>query len=688
MPDATGATSTAPAPAPEASPRSDRLELIQQLSGGSVGVVYKAKNPKIDRVVALRQIQVPEWLDDVEDLLKRMLAEARGANALDHKNIARLYTGGYKGFTVFLTSEFVEGVGLKAYVSSRNSNLPEIMELVKQLCSALDCAHAKNVFHPALNPGNIKVQADGTLKILDFGLLRDKNLYSPTPAKRLENEHYLSPEQVKNKPVDRAANLFTAATIIYELFTTRNPFAGKHLGEVDRNITDVETHPASMAHSRVPESVSKVLMRALLKNPAGRFQSGQELIAALEEAMSAAPAKPAAASATATGQRPVTASIPAAPRPQPASAPTPTAAPAPVKTATVTPVALKTTTTIKPPTSINRKPAPAPGKLPAQLLKQWKLAAIIVGILFVVSAVAISMRHRTQAPPAGSEDISAQTEKTTTSDSSGQPAPSVQVHGSQQRRAVKEKIAKLEAPAAPAPLAVGELSISSVPSGATVEIAGRAGESWKTPQLLTSLTPGTYKVTVSKPGYATETHSIEVSAGNRASLDVKLNAGKGYLTVGGSPAGASIWIDGRDTGKASPAEFTLDPAAHTITLRKDGFLETTSQIKLSAGQSISFSPSLKLAGRTDNIQIIGGMKKMFGGGKSSQSMVRMEIRTEPKGAQVLINGTILGKTTPVDIQVEPGNYDITLQKDGYTPIRTSVLGQANDKLRIEETFKK
>src|SRR5947207_2362154 len=112
-----------PAPAVEPGPRTDKLELLQQLSGGSVGVVHKAKNPKIDRIVALRQMQVPEWLDDVEDLLKRILAEARAASALDHPNIARLYTGGYKGFTVFLTSEFVDAPGLKEFVSSRNPNV-------------------------------------------------------------------------------------------------------------------------------------------------------------------------------------------------------------------------------------------------------------------------------------------------------------------------------------------------------------------------------------------------------------------------------------------------------------------------------------------------------------------------------------------------------------------------------------
>src|SRR5437763_14883206 len=96
MPETTGAASTTGTA--DVSPRTDRLELLQQLSG-SIGVVYKARNPKLDRIVALRQIQVPEWLDDVNDILKRMLAEDRAANGLDHPNIALLYSGGVKSIT-------------------------------------------------------------------------------------------------------------------------------------------------------------------------------------------------------------------------------------------------------------------------------------------------------------------------------------------------------------------------------------------------------------------------------------------------------------------------------------------------------------------------------------------------------------------------------------------------------------
>src|SRR5262245_578047 len=278
------ASETATATATAVAPRTASLELVKELPRGSVGVVHQARNPQQNRSVALRKFEVPEWLDDAADRIKKIVAEAKAAGALDHPNIAKLYTCGYKDFTVFMTAEFIEGQTLRELMSKRQPEMNEVLQIAKQLLAALDYAHEKGVFHHFLNPTNIKVLPEGTLKVMDFGLLRDKNLLTQTPAKKLENEPYLSPEQVKNKPVDRAANLFNAATIVYELYTARSPFHGKHLGEVDRAITDVDPHPMQMAHPRVPEQISKVVLKALTKNPAERYSSGQQFFAALEEA--------------------------------------------------------------------------------------------------------------------------------------------------------------------------------------------------------------------------------------------------------------------------------------------------------------------------------------------------------------------------------------------------------------------
>src|SRR6476646_6883343 len=286
---ASNASATGNATGAAAAPRTASLELVKELPRGSVGVVHQARNPQQNKSVALRKFEVPEWLDDVDALIQKILAEAKAASALDHPNIAKLYTCGYKDTTVFMTAEFVEGQTLKEYMAKRQPEMSEVLQLAKQLLAALDYAHSKGVYHHFLNPTNIKVLPDGTLKLLDFGLLRDKNLLTQSPTKTLENEPYLSPEQVKHKPVTAATNIFNAATIIYQLYTARSPFSGPHLGEVDRAITDVNPHPMQMAHPRVPEEISKVVLKALAKNPATRYASGQQFFDALEEAAKAAP---------------------------------------------------------------------------------------------------------------------------------------------------------------------------------------------------------------------------------------------------------------------------------------------------------------------------------------------------------------------------------------------------------------
>jgi serine/threonine protein kinase len=698
------ATTTASTPA---APRTDRLEVVKELTRGSIGVVHKARNPQQDRLTAVRQFQVPQWLDDLNELLQRIMAEARGASSLDHPNVAKLYTCGYKDFNVFMTFEFVEGQTLKELMAGRTPELSEALSIARQLCAALDHAHGKGVFHHFLNPYNIKVLADGTVKVLDFGLLRDKNLMSQTPAKKLENEPYLSPEQVKNRLPDRAANMFTLGAILYEIYTTRSPFAGKHLGEVDRAITDTMPHALNVANGRVPEAISRVVMKALAKNSAERYQSGEQLMAALEQAMreprtmSSAAAKPATGKFPAyeTGSynfnKPATGKFPAYQEPNGngngkvngnGNVNGNTTGTLNVRPATArTPAQGTTRVNVPlPPTAVRRS---------AKTAHQWKIVGGIVAVVLVAAALAMMLQRRAPELPADSGTVQTTPSTSTTLPFSAKAEPaetvpeqkdvtrSTPARGSRSTARVPQLVTE------PAPTRVsdGQLSITSMPQGATVEIEGRSGQ-WQTPQIIGPLTPGNYKVTVSKPGYAPETRIVQVIAGNRAGVDLKLNAVKGWITVGGTPVGASVLVDGKDTGRVTPVELMLDPATHSIALHKPGYLDSSTEIRLAAGQSVGYSPTMMVAGRTDNIRIVGGgVGKMFNNG-SQDGLARIEIKSEPKGARVIVNGTPLQKTTPVEIQVEAGNYDITLQKDGFQPIHESAIVGVEDRVKIDRTL--
>lgn len=669
-------TATKPATSTPATPRTDRLELMKELSRGSIGIVHQARNSQSGRIITLRQFEVPQWLDDVNELLKQILAEARGASTLNHPNIGHLYTCGYKGFTVFMTSEFIDGNTLKAVMSSRSVEMSEVLEYARQLCEALDYAHEKGVFHHFLNPSNIKIEPDGTLKVLDFGILRDKHLLSQTPVKKLENEPYLSPEQVRNKPPDRAANLFSAATIIYELYTGRNPFAGMHLGEVDRAISDCVPHPLNMAHQRVPPVVSTVVLKALSKNPAERYLSGKEFFTALEEATKIDPPRVAVAQAV------------------------------PVRTAAVEtdPDANETGAAVPPEgpsTTRLRVPPPPQGRVQVGSFSQWKLMGALAACLFVVALLAFMFRRRPTevaetpepvptpavvATPLPAPAVASTPEATPLAEMQPEEAPTpVETAPPPVTKGKKGRGRK--APAAPIPPSEGQIMVTSFPPDATVEIEGHNGQ-WKTQQTINSLVPGAYKVTTSKPGYAPDTRSVQVNGGGRTVVDVRLTAVKGFLAVAGTPTGANIFINGRDTGRLTPATLILEPASHNVVLRKSGFLDSTTQIQLSAGQTASYTPTLMVAGRTDNIKIInnGKIGKLFGGGGTESGRARIEIKTDPKGAQVIINGTPLQKSTPVEIQVEAGNYDITLEKDGYKAVHESAIVGVDDRVKIEKSL--
>lgn len=664
-----------------------------------MGTVHTARLAQSQRVLALRQFEIPQWLDDVQDLLKQILTAAQNASQLQHPNIARVYTCGRKEFTVYVSAEFVDAPGIKEAMTTRTLSLNEVLAIAKQLCAALDYAHSKGVVHCNLTPANIKLLPDGTVRILDFGLLKHKHLLSQTAIKKLENAPYVSPEEIRNRPVDRAANLFTLATILYELFTTRHPFAGRHVSEIERSISDVTPFTLTQANSRVPEAVSRVIMKGLAKNPAERYQSGEELVTALEEAMKGpmrAASLPGAGLDTTSRQ---TIRIPeptlAAPKKMEAAAGVTTtssgaATPvAPAAATTTTTAATATTTTRQ-----VRKPVPVVKARPSAAKKSlWQWIAVSAGgvvVLIVLAVVLLRPSRPAQAPAAAEPQTNAATEPEVTpppaEDSSSSSTPlEVQEITPKAARAAKPGRTQLPAPATAAASTLGELMVSSVPPGAVVSIEGYS-QTWKTPQMFSAIPPGTYKVTVSLAGYSTETRSVTVGVGNRAETEVRLNATKGVLTIGGTPAGAKILIDGQESAKLTPAEFLLDPGPHQIVVRKDGFLDAQSTIKLTAGQPVSFAPGLQVAGRTDNIKSVGGgLSKVFGGNGNS-SMARIEIHTQPKGAHILINGMPFAKTTPVEIQVEPGNYSITLEKDGYKSVQKSVSVSLGDKLKLNETL--
>ncbi|HWS16790.1 MAG TPA: PEGA domain-containing protein, partial [Candidatus Elarobacter sp.] len=440
--------------------------------------------------------------------------------------------------------------------------------------------------------------------------------------------------------------------------------------------------------------ISKVVLKALAKNPAERFTSGQQFFAALEEAAKAAPVSRANSTGSMPAYRDPNASQQMRAVPGPNASQSFKAMPSSSASQVVKAVTPGTVGT----TYVG--PEKTSARSPVSTATHWKVVAAVVGGLCLVVVLALLFQRH----PA--EEESAATPSPQAAANSAMPfgRKAIQaVQKAQAEQVAQEEQAKAHsapshsgkaarnaaaAPVAPPAASEGQLIVSSMPMGATVEIEGRAGQSWKAPQTVPGLAAGTYKVTFNMPGYASETRSVQVAGGARTPIDVRMTAVKGFVTVASKPAGAQIWINGKDTGKVTPIEFLVEPGAQSIVVRKPGFLDATTDLKLIAGQSVNYAPSLMAAGRTDNIKLVGsgGVGKLFGNNGNGSGMAQIEIKTEPKGAQVTINGTPLQKATPLAIQVEAGNYDITIQKDGFKPIHESAIVGADDRIKIDRAL--
>ncbi len=266
----------------------------------------------------------------------------------------------------------------------------------------------------------------------------------------------------------------------------------------------------------------------------------------------------------------------------------------------------------------------------------------------------------------------------------GQEAPAVSVVPRYGRNRKKAKAQ----PVASATVIPGQLNINSTPEGAEVRIDGKSDPGWVTPFNLAGLSPGQHSVTVARAGYAPESRTIDVASGSKLFLVIQLAQITAAVAISSQPAGAQIFIDGKDTGHVTPAQLSVDkPGAHTFLVRKQGFLEQTSSANLQAGQVFHFAPTLKKLGSTDEIKIGGRFKKLFGGGDTA-GMGAVNIKIQPKGAQVAVNNRIVDKPSPVDFYLNPGTYVIDITMSGFKPLHRVIDVEKGGKVAIEENLER
>ena len=291
----------------------------------------------------------------------------------------------------------------------------------------------------------------------------------------------------------------------------------------------------------------------------------------------------------------------------------------------------------------------------------------------------------TPAQPAAQTPVAPQTEKPVPP-----VAPVVEAQPSLTVRQVEKRAPKSSRRApAPAPAVIpGQALIDSSPQGAQFQVDGKSDPSWVTPFTVASLSPGKHIISVSKSGYSSEIRSVDVVAGGKSSLTLHLAPINALVVVSSTPPGAQVVLDGKPTGRVTPAQFAVEKGSHTVLLRKQGYLDETVTADLGAAQNFQYSPALRALGNAEDIRTVGKFKLFGRGGESAPGMGSISIHTQPKGAQIAINQRVLDKLSPVDLMLGPGNYILDVTLTGFKPIHKVVSVDKGGKVAIDEILER
>ena len=251
-----------------------RYKILRRLGEGAMAVVYLGLDPAIDRFVAIKLLRA-DLVD--EDIRERFMREARSAGRLSHPNIVAIYDIGEHEGQPYIAMEYVQGQTLGQIVRAGEVAITRALTWIDQLCSGLAYAHRSAIVHRDIKPNNLIIDAEGTLKILDFGIARTAASSSTNAGTVLGTIAYMSPEQVRGKPIDQRADIFSVGIVLYELLAGTKPFRGETPHAALQATLASRPEPLERFNPAVDAAIANIVYRCLEKDPAARYQSLDEM---------------------------------------------------------------------------------------------------------------------------------------------------------------------------------------------------------------------------------------------------------------------------------------------------------------------------------------------------------------------------------------------------------------------------
>ena len=541
-----------------------RYKILGEIGRGAMGIVYRAQDPAIGRIVAIKTIRLGE-LSDPSDRLKlrdRLLREAQSAGILSHPGIVTIYDVAEQDDMAYIAMEFVNGPTLDAMMTTDPPDGTLILSILSQTAAALDYAHKRGIVHRDIKPANIMVHEQTVAKITDFGVARIQSHQATQAGQMVGTPNYMSPEQIQGQPVDGRSDQFSLAVIAYELLTGEKPFRADSIAALAFRIIQDEPAPVHRLNPTLEWPVDTVIKRALAKQPADRYPTCSEFAAAIENACRSSRVwKPIAPGASQNLPTLVTDAAPVVPA----------VAAEPEHLERAAPLVGQ---------SVLEPDPEAPEKRTPAALRWARNAALLLVIGGIAAAFWLGtpqMFNSDDEIADASPQVTDVTEGSTTENQDrGRPNPTdiTPTPPRQARTVVEEEVRTPESRRVTEQAksqAGGSVRLVTNPPGATLVLDGKPELTCVAPCSL-ELSSGRHTVAATLDGYRQALKIFQ--APQDGDVFLNLDRTTGTVMIRSEPRGASIYVDGQLRKEKTPALLRLPTGKHSIEVVQDDRRET------------------------------------------------------------------------------------------------------------------